>query len=341
MWYLFVDDQKVGPLDEEQIQAQILEGRVKRTTLVWRDGWPDWNHLYAVPELNEFFRSNAPASEAAQTPEADDDAMKTLVFGQALNIELPDARPPVPASASAVAEPGTKAPADDSVVSSSASSQNRYIYLGAAVMLLAMATYVLSLNDNGTPETIAAVEVSTGRTLHRSAALASPTPTIKEMSGGPKANSDDEKESGMRARKMVILEPWRPSATSVNSNETSQSDSLPGSTTSAQAAMAAEAINRTLGSQPRTRLTQNYIDQVVKRDAAKLRACAQNGPGSKMHTGRAVLLIEADGMVRNVELSIKDSVPDQVVQCLKNVLKALRFDTSRGQAKRASIDLEF
>lgn len=42
MWHYAEDGNAVGPIGEEQIQTLIREGRIRASTLVWKQGMTDW-----------------------------------------------------------------------------------------------------------------------------------------------------------------------------------------------------------------------------------------------------------------------------------------------------------
>lgn len=50
-WYAHVNGRKFGPVDQEQMQAWVREGRVGGDASVWCDGMDDWKPAREVPEL--------------------------------------------------------------------------------------------------------------------------------------------------------------------------------------------------------------------------------------------------------------------------------------------------
>jgi len=42
MWYYTLNNQQVGPVDEEEIKKQIDAGVITHATLVWTSGMPNW-----------------------------------------------------------------------------------------------------------------------------------------------------------------------------------------------------------------------------------------------------------------------------------------------------------
>jgi TM2 domain-containing membrane protein YozV len=59
-FFLFKNDQKMGPYSAEQIRIFLGQGLVMTTDQVWADGWTAWMPIGQVPGL-------APAQESAQT----------------------------------------------------------------------------------------------------------------------------------------------------------------------------------------------------------------------------------------------------------------------------------
>jgi len=61
-WYIAVDGQSTGPVSSEAIRQGLADGRFSETTLVWRDGFKDWQPIGKVPELS------SPVSASATPP---------------------------------------------------------------------------------------------------------------------------------------------------------------------------------------------------------------------------------------------------------------------------------
>jgi hypothetical protein len=60
-WYYAANGQQVGPVSEEQFEQLIRSGTLQPTSLVWREGLPEWQTLQAV-------RGAAPATSAMTPP---------------------------------------------------------------------------------------------------------------------------------------------------------------------------------------------------------------------------------------------------------------------------------
>ncbi|MDA8371334.1 MAG: SPFH domain-containing protein [Nocardiopsaceae bacterium] len=59
-WYLGVNGQQLGPFDQTGISAQIGNGTLTRTTLVWKAGMDQWTPAQQVPELARLFDGTPP-----------------------------------------------------------------------------------------------------------------------------------------------------------------------------------------------------------------------------------------------------------------------------------------
>lgn len=59
-WFVAVDGKSLGPLTTEQVLAGLASGQYTETTLVWRDGFADWQPADRIVELR--------ATQAAPTP---------------------------------------------------------------------------------------------------------------------------------------------------------------------------------------------------------------------------------------------------------------------------------
>jgi hypothetical protein len=45
MWFYELNQKAFGPVSQETITDELKAGRISRQTLVWRQGWPQWQHL--------------------------------------------------------------------------------------------------------------------------------------------------------------------------------------------------------------------------------------------------------------------------------------------------------
>jgi uncharacterized protein (TIGR00266 family) len=61
-WYVAVDGKSIGPLSTDQLASALASGQYSRESLVWRDGFSDWQPASTVSELN------SPAPAAAPPP---------------------------------------------------------------------------------------------------------------------------------------------------------------------------------------------------------------------------------------------------------------------------------
>jgi len=59
-FHIAADDQDRGELELEAIKKLVAEGKVRRSTLVWRDGMADWQVAEAQTELRWLFQGQPP-----------------------------------------------------------------------------------------------------------------------------------------------------------------------------------------------------------------------------------------------------------------------------------------
>lgn len=86
-WYVAANGKSIGPLSTAQLAASIASGQYSSSTLVWRDGFADWQPAEAVAELNN------PASTVNPPPVSGQEAHEIdyEIFGhemQFVEIEL-------------------------------------------------------------------------------------------------------------------------------------------------------------------------------------------------------------------------------------------------------------
>lgn len=63
VWYVGVEGRSVGPLTLVGLEGLAARGSLRRSSLVWRDGWAAWVAAEAVPELRSLLGlPEAPAS---------------------------------------------------------------------------------------------------------------------------------------------------------------------------------------------------------------------------------------------------------------------------------------
>ncbi len=61
-WHVAVNGQTTGPFSHQQLLAGLRSGQFSRATLVWREGFSDWQAIEQVPELAD------PGSAVTQAP---------------------------------------------------------------------------------------------------------------------------------------------------------------------------------------------------------------------------------------------------------------------------------
>jgi len=105
VWFYAVENNRLGPVTEEQLRGLFAAGRANARTLVWRDGMGDWTPLYKIPELSGLLSAGASgpcvhlqggllggaaADELAGLPPLEllQLSPDTLAFGQSLSVGL-------------------------------------------------------------------------------------------------------------------------------------------------------------------------------------------------------------------------------------------------------------
>lgn len=51
LWYARIDGRTVGPIDEKEVMACLLEKRICKDSYVWSLGMPEWKRVEEVPEI--------------------------------------------------------------------------------------------------------------------------------------------------------------------------------------------------------------------------------------------------------------------------------------------------
>lgn len=98
-WYVAINGKQTGPFDRSQIVQKMNEGLFSANTLVWRQGFPDWQELGGCQEFtkqNDFTPPNVPHANKA-------DEIDFEVFGNEMQYVVIELDP----GESAVAEAGS------------------------------------------------------------------------------------------------------------------------------------------------------------------------------------------------------------------------------------------
>lgn len=70
LWYYARNGQRMGPVEEAEIQRLAETGHLAGTDLVWKPGLPEWRQAGQMPELASFFRPAAPPPPPPPPPAA-------------------------------------------------------------------------------------------------------------------------------------------------------------------------------------------------------------------------------------------------------------------------------
>ncbi|MCP4502838.1 MAG: DUF4339 domain-containing protein [Deltaproteobacteria bacterium] len=75
-WFVAIEDEEVGPLTIEEVEAEVGKGRLLRDSLVWKTGMEDWIPADEVIEVSSFFDTAAPGKYSSMLDGApiEDDA---------------------------------------------------------------------------------------------------------------------------------------------------------------------------------------------------------------------------------------------------------------------------
>jgi len=61
VYYAAIDGRQAGPFDLSALQSKAAEGKLRRETLVWKQGMPAWAAAGTVPDLEGVLGSVPPA----------------------------------------------------------------------------------------------------------------------------------------------------------------------------------------------------------------------------------------------------------------------------------------
>lgn len=62
-WYLFLNNEQIGPISIDEIKEYIDSGELLFSTLVWKNGMPDWQQAQSVNELKHLIKLPIRTSE--------------------------------------------------------------------------------------------------------------------------------------------------------------------------------------------------------------------------------------------------------------------------------------
>lgn len=68
IWFYYAKEEQVGPMTEVELRSAILDGTIRDSDFVYREGFPDWRALGEVSELRQPPKSHlvsVPVSDAA------------------------------------------------------------------------------------------------------------------------------------------------------------------------------------------------------------------------------------------------------------------------------------
>lgn len=57
-WYYVLNNDRVGPVEENELLKQFTSGVLKADSYVWKKGFDNWKFLKSVPELEYFFKKD-------------------------------------------------------------------------------------------------------------------------------------------------------------------------------------------------------------------------------------------------------------------------------------------
>lgn len=59
-FYLYLNGQQVGPVQQQQLQQYVQAGQLTPDTMVWKNGMAQWQAAKTVPDLQQLFAANCP-----------------------------------------------------------------------------------------------------------------------------------------------------------------------------------------------------------------------------------------------------------------------------------------
>ncbi len=66
-WYLFLNNEQIGPISIDEIKEYINSGELLFSTLIWKAGMPDWQQAQSVEELKHLIKLPIRTSERRKT----------------------------------------------------------------------------------------------------------------------------------------------------------------------------------------------------------------------------------------------------------------------------------
>lgn len=105
-WYVGIDGEPVGPVDQLYIKSQIDIGKVTSASLVWREQMSDWQPLNSLPEMRVLVSTRSSSVKAPADQASDPIALHKREAPSAPEPRpsAPETKPSLHSSASAVSE---------------------------------------------------------------------------------------------------------------------------------------------------------------------------------------------------------------------------------------------
>ncbi len=97
-WYVGINGVPVGPIRLSELRSKASAGAVNYDSLVWRDGFEEWQPLRTFPELVAIVEESLSSARASLTPQ-----LPPTVGDGVISVNMPDSIPMTIASASATA----------------------------------------------------------------------------------------------------------------------------------------------------------------------------------------------------------------------------------------------
>ena len=86
-WYYVENNDRVGPVDDQQVSTLITEKKLNADSYVWKKGFENWKKVSEVEELNVLLAEEIPAVSAEVKLEIEKKAIeKTMGVG---DLEMP------------------------------------------------------------------------------------------------------------------------------------------------------------------------------------------------------------------------------------------------------------
>jgi hypothetical protein len=79
IWFYYAKEEQVGPMTEIELRSAILDGTIRDSDFVYREGFPDWRSLSEVSELRQPPKSHLVSIPVSEAPTAGRRAPRAMI----------------------------------------------------------------------------------------------------------------------------------------------------------------------------------------------------------------------------------------------------------------------